>query len=194
MRDDWPGEAEAMRIQNARPAAFTMMLQRRAARVAVGASTVRGQGHGVVSAAREFLPRVDLRPFGTTSEKRFVTALNKSTAAMLAALPRGAASWGLARKLVNIYLRDCMYTWHLRERYGLAAAKPFFEVPLDKVTASGLRNEVRGLPRWPGVKHADPNLSAAYQLAASELARQHGFERVHLDALLWGGRTTKKPR
>jgi len=141
----------------------------------------------VVSAARECLARLQLTPFGTKSEERFARALNRATIAMQRALPRGGASWGLARKLVNIFLRDCAYTWHLRERYGLAAAEPLFEVPLDSVTASALRRKFPRLPRWPGVKHVEPNLSVAYQLAASEFARQRGFERLHLDALLWGG-------
>ena len=162
------------------------MLQRRAAHLAVGPSTVRGQGPGVVKAAREFLTsRLDLARFGTGSEQRFKRELDRATERMLQALPPRGRRWGVARKVLNVYLRDCLYTCYLRVRYGLERAERFLELPLDSFTAEGLRDAVGGLPAWRGVKHLTPQDSARYQMAASELAERRGFERVHLDAELW---------
>jgi hypothetical protein len=170
-------------------APFLRMVQLRAARVAIGASTARGQGaKGVVEAAREFLGALRLGPFGTADQRRFARQLDAATRRLRGRLPRKAASWGLARKLLNIFLRDSLYTSDLAKGYGLVAAERSFEVPLDSITAKRLRDEVPGLPPWPGVKYLDPDKSATYQVAALLIARRHGVARVHLDAYWWGAR------
>ncbi len=86
-------------------------IQSRAARISVGASTVRGRGNaGVVAASRSHLRRVDLSRFGQTTRARFNKNLDSATIALRDSLPRGARHWGLARKVLNIFLRDCLYT------------------------------------------------------------------------------------
>ena len=71
---------------------------------------MRGAGNtGVVTAARTHLGRLDLRPFGTRDDDRFRVALNSATTRLRAALPEEARCWGLARKGLNIFLRDCLY-------------------------------------------------------------------------------------
>jgi hypothetical protein len=140
----------------------------------------------VVKAARKFLTSgLELARFSTVSEERFKRELDRATTRMVQALPRRAQRWGLARKVLNIFLRDCLYTCYLRDEHDLGKAERFLEMPLDSITANGLRRELRGLPRWRGVKHLSPEVSALYQQAASELAEREGYERVHLDAKLW---------
>lgn len=93
------------------PARFLEMIQARAARVAIGASATRGAGApGVVSAAREHLRLVSLSPFGRSRRPTFRAHLDQETQALLRALPKASRSWGLARKLLNIFLRDSLYT------------------------------------------------------------------------------------
>jgi hypothetical protein len=168
--------------------AFLSAIRSRAARIAVGPSTARGQGRaGVVDASRRFLRGLDLRPFGTDDARRFRQALDRTTLAFVAALPRGAQSWGLARKLLNIFLRDCLYTTYLCDGYRLGKAEAFLELPLDSITAKELRRE-RGrgvLPPWGGVKHLVPETSDLYQDAAAHVARELRINRVHLDAYWW---------
>ena len=129
-------------------------IKTRAAVVAVGPSTARGQGApGVVSALRLALDEVPLKRFAQSRQRGFVSALDASTERVASALPRRARSWGLARKCLNIYLRDCFYNSYLREEYDLAVAEQWFEVPLDRVVADGLKEHLAAdLPRWPGVK------------------------------------------
>ena len=168
---------------------FVKMIQRRAARVAIAASPTRGAGAPwVVACAREFMCVLNLARFGTKDREAFARRLDRSTQALQARLPRRASTWGLSRKLLNIFLRDGLYTVYLSRHFGLAAAERFFEIPLDSITARGIRADMPELPRWPGVKHLDRNLSAAYQVAAEVIARQKGVARVHLDAYWWGGR------
>jgi hypothetical protein len=162
-------------------------IQRRAAVVAIGPSTVRGQlVPGVVNAAREFLDALGLNRFATADAQKFRAELDRATDEMRAALPKGARAWGLARKCLNIFLRDAFYNHYLRESVRIDRATKFYEVPLDRIVAKALRqkSEVR-LPRWPGVKHLKPELSDEYQQAAAALSMRMQIERVHLDTYLW---------
>ena len=163
-------------------------IQHRTARVAIGSSSMRGAGNtGVVTAARTHLGRLDLRPFGTRDDDRFRVALNSATTRLRAALPEEARCWGLARKGLNIFLRDCLYTVYLQERYHLDRAKPFFEVPLDSISARHIRAlDEDVLPRWRGVKALDYRTSKRYQDAAARIAASKGILPVHLDAIWWG--------
>jgi hypothetical protein len=78
---------------------FLELILSRVARVAVGASTVRGIGNtGVVAAARRHLRGVNVAAFGTSDPTRFETTLNKETERLRVALPAGARHWGIARR------------------------------------------------------------------------------------------------
>jgi len=155
----------------------------------MGASAARRQGApGVVQCARRFASRLKLRDFATRDPGAFERRLNRTTLQLQKRLPKRAASWGLSRKLLNIFIRDCVYVGYLRQAYGLNAIEPFCEIPLDSITAKAIRRNVSGLPRWPGVKHLSPVISAAYQQAAQVIAKDHRFARVHLDAYWWGAR------
>jgi hypothetical protein len=167
---------------------FLEAIQSRTARVAVGASTVRGpKNAGVMQASRGFLRTLPLGPFGVADDVAFRAALDRSTQELRDTLPEEARSWGLARKILNIFLRDCLYTVYLREAYTLEHSEPYYELPLDSVVAKALRSEPQGrtLTRWPGVSHLTPAISEAYQKFASNSARSRAVERVHLDAFLW---------
>jgi hypothetical protein len=130
---------------------------------------------------------VDLSQFGTGNEETFRAALDNETKKLKRAFPRRSRKWGLARKLLNIFLRDCAYTIYLAREYDLHLAEDFFEIPLDSITARGLKRVTAhgNLPRWPGVKHVTPRLSRRFQLAAQQQAQKRGIARLHLDALLW---------
>jgi hypothetical protein len=162
-------------------------IQTRAARIAVGPSAVRRQGEGVAATARGFFETLPLAPLGLPERRAsFQVDLDRITDELRLALPSSAQSWGLARKLVNIFLRDCTYTFHLRQAHGLDSVEPLLEVPLDSVTAKALqKGGGGGLPRWLGVKHLTPSVSAQYQRVAQERAAEMGIARVHLDAYWW---------
>ena len=168
--------------------AFLRTIQSRTARVAIGASTVRGRGNtGTVAAARAFLRSLPLQRFALRNASKFAQALDRTTNDLRAALPRTARHWGLARKILNIFLRDCLYTTYLAEAYRLQRAERLLELPLDSITAGQLRRAAgRGaLPRWPGVRHVTPDISARFQAAAEKEARDRKIARIHLDALWW---------
>lgn len=167
--------------------AFLKIIQGRTARAAISASATRAQGaSGVVALAREFASNLRLGPFGTTDRRAFERQLSRATDRLTRRLPKRARSWGLSRKLLNIFLRDCFYTRYLCEAFRLDEAERLYEVPLDSITARRIRKAVPNLPRWRGVKHLERDASTAYQDAAAQVARRSGIARVHLDALWWG--------
>ena len=56
-------------------------------------------------------------------------------------LPKKSRRWGRARKGLNIFLRDCLYTVHIRKAYRLDQAEQFFELPLDSIIGARLAKE-----------------------------------------------------
>lgn len=165
--------------------------QRRVARTAASVSATRNQGKGAVGAARAYFCRLRLRRFGVSRRRVFRTRLDRATRHLVSALPRGARSWGLARKLLNIFLRDALYTTYLSGHFHLAKAEPFLEIPLDSITARRLRENAgrRVLPPWRGVKHLTSEANERYQVYAAHVARARGVARVHLDTFWWGERS-----
>ena len=172
-------------------AALIQHIQAFVARAATGPSAVRGRGNkGVGKAAREFLGVMPLGPFGTRSAKDFNRELDRETKQLRKSFPKPARHWGLARKLINVFLRDAFYTVYLREAYTLDRAESRLEIPLDSITAERLHKEYaqEESPDWRGVRNVDPTMNEAFQAAAAAVAAAYGTERVHLDAVWYGTR------
>lgn len=169
---------------------FIEAVQTRAARIACSASATRGQGAGVVASGRGFLAQLPLAQFAVSRPSLFLRRLDEATQGLCGALPKSGRSWGLARKVLNIFLRDALYSTYLSEEFFLSRAENCLEVPLDSITARHLCQAAgRGmLPRWLGVKHLTPQASAAYQAFAAEYGASHDITRVHLDTYWWGHR------
>lgn len=164
---------------------FIAHIQTFTARSSVTASATRGQGaSGIAASAREHLAQISLRDFAVRSQLSFARVLDRETERLTAAIPRLGRSWGLSRKLLNIFLRDSLYTAYLRDAFALDRAEPWYEVPLDGVVAVRVAHEPEGaaLPEWPGVKHLTPVESEAYQRAFRAVAHRMQVAPVHLDA------------
>jgi len=182
-------------------------LQSQLARAVTEPSTVRGKGNsGVAAAARAYLTQLDLAKLGADPEG-FPVLLNKRTGSLLKTFAGEARErWGLARKILNLFLRDAVYNVHLRTAYRLAALEPHLELPLDGETASRVRREYRklqkarpdlpDLPKWSGPFALTPQESHAHQRAALEVAQAYGLPaRIHLDAFFWAlERDEPRPR
>jgi hypothetical protein len=174
---------------------FITSLRAHQARVSITPSTVRAQGKGTMHVARDFIAsELDLAKLRVSSERRYLAQLDKATDALRRHLKGKAKSWGLARKLLNIYIRDCVYSRMLCAHYRLERIEPFLELPLDGVvgqalgTAAIARGQHHRLPRWKSIRRLTPEQSALYQGFATELVAEAGHARVHLDVVIWGGR------
>jgi hypothetical protein len=166
---------------------FLAMIQGFTARRAVGASTARGSRKGTVKTCRDFLRTVDLSQFATSDPPSFNATLDRVTNRFAKKLKPRHHKWGLARKVLNIFLRDSFYTDWLRNGYRLGKARNLFELPLDEITATLLHEKHQGKPLrpWRGVSKVDAALNREYQAAALKVAKQKRVARVHLDALWW---------
>src|SRR6266568_1385296 len=108
------------------------LIEARTAIAAIGASTLRNQGaRNVVSNTRGFLRRLDLKQFTGLSTSGFRQSLDTQTKKLQKALPVGARNWGAARKALNIFLRDVLYSYYLRKEYGFERLERWLELPLD---------------------------------------------------------------
>lgn len=175
---------------------YTRRRQHRVARVAIAASTVRGQGPpGCAQRTREFLKGIKLDQLVQPDERRFLARLEALTTRLQRAVPRPGLQWGSARKFLNIFLRDSLYDGHVSSTFDLHRIERWLEVPLDGDVGHRLGHEPEGaaLPRWTTIKALSPDVSRAYQLVAQRVADRHAVARVHLDLLYWTG-VDGKPR
>lgn len=143
---------------------------------------------GTARRVKRFLASVDLNRFRVNSQARFDRTLSSVTQAFVRALPPKARHWGMARKVLNIFLRDAAWNRHTCRRFGLRRVERWMEVPLDSHVGSQLRESRYGehLPKWKTVKRLTPEQSAAFQTVAATVARSKGILRVDLDVYYWG--------
>lgn len=170
---------------------FLAAVQARAARISVSASATRKQGGGIIEPARAFFSKIDLSRFAVSDASEFQQTLNDVTESLRCQLPNVAESWGISRKLTNIFIRDALYTSFLRDEFGLEVSEPLMEVPLDSISAGRIFDGAKAgeLPKWPGVKRNDAELNRAYQVVAARISADARIARVHLDTWWWGDRS-----
>ena len=172
------------------------LLRKRSASLSASASALRSAGaRGVVASARSFLlGRVNLKSFIVSNEKAFQARLDSISKRMVQQFPRGArTNWGAARKVVNIFLRDILYSRHLCCHFKFDKIEKWLEVPLDGDVAHCLRSEPKGknLQRWIGIKRLKSKTSKKYQDVAKVVAARLGIHPVDLDLIYWRSKRVK---
>jgi hypothetical protein len=142
---------------------------------------------GTITATRRFLATLDLSTFCTDNKREYLEVLDYTTQRLKRCLPKGGRHWGSSRKFLNIFMRGALYNRFLCREYRLRRVERWLEVPLDSHVANGLRQEDGGslLPRWKSVIGLDPITHRQYQAFSSQVARQKGVVRVHLDLWYW---------
>lgn len=100
------------------------------------------------------------------------------------------ATWGTARKSLNIVIRDATYNFYLRGEFDLQAVEHTLELPLDSFSANGLRCDAKeaGLPvppPWRSIKSLCRKDSDLFQDAAMQIATRKNVCRCHLDVWYW---------
>ena len=165
-------------------------MHKRAANGAVGPSTIRGMApKGTAKIIKDYLRGVDIRTIKADSESGFLKKLDALTEGLVTTLPHGSKHWGMARKCVNIFLRNCLYNRYLCSYYKLELLEKWLEVPLDSHVGKGLiaQPEAIALPRWKKVKKLTREESDQYQNFALALAKKKNVSRIHLDDWLFRG-------
>jgi hypothetical protein len=167
---------------------FLGYLQKRAANGATGSSAIRGMAPaGTGKKIHQYLMSIKLGVYVFHTSDEYLKKLDKETEGLLKYLPEDAKKWGMARKCLNIFFRNCAYNKYLCKYYKLNHIEPFLEVPLDSHVGKGLKLESSELPKWPGVTKLDSKTSLEFQKKAQELAYKKRVFRVHLDDYLYRG-------
>lgn len=175
---------------------FCKWVRERTAQTSIGASTVHGSQEGTAAAAREVLRNVDLAKFSQCRSKiAFHSLLDKKTNNLQAELPE--EQWGLARKCLNIFLREAFYNRYLSEYFKLKKLEPWLELPLDSHVAKQIKSRAKDSKlekptAFPGVGKVTPAINKEYQDLAKQLLKEDSECRpfksiVHLDLLFWRG-------
>lgn len=176
---------------------FFQLLHRRLSQISVGSSAIRKQGaSGLINTLRfYFETEISLEEFVNVLpiENLFADFLNRHTTNVLARFPDTAQSWGAARKGMNLFFREIVYSKFFSHRFSLPddfnefnCLVKYLEVPLDKEVAKGLKADTNEqLPNWLGIKRLTPLISEQYQHQATIIATQENIARVNLDLKYW---------
>ena len=167
-------------------------MQRYVAVVAITPSALRNLGaKGFVGTAQKFLGGIDLEPLVHMGPSEYPGWLDSRSAELMEAFPI-EQRWGPARKCVNIFMVMAALNRFLCAAYALEHLEGVFEVPLDtRVAIRVLKWAKRKsppsgeLPVWRSIKKLDKENSEMFQKLASEIAKEQGIPRGHLDVAFW---------
>jgi len=155
----------------------------------IPSSALRGQKKGTIGEAREFCASIDLSELSSLDEEEeFRAKLDEMTRALLKKMGLTDKGWGVARKGINLFLRNALYNHYLREEYNLSRVERCFESPIDGVVAGVLREKCEEceLPRWPYLKNLSKEVHEEYQRCIRTIAKDsEDMLPVHVDAYLW---------
>jgi hypothetical protein len=151
--------------------------QKYVARCAIGPSTVRNMGVNL-RAAQDFLAELDINDLRA---EKFEDFLENETVLFE---KKCAAQFGVARKCLNIFLRNASHNFWMRNKFNFVEIESKLEIPLDSRTMSGIRLN-RPFLRKSSVKDIPRDLHDKYQSAANEIAQEKGTSRIHLDLDYW---------
>ncbi len=169
-------------------AKFRDKLQEYIANISIGSSTVRGRRAGTVGTVRNYLADLDLSSLQGLNKEQFENWINEKTKDLQSKLDQNCKEeWGLARKCLNIFLRNVFYNKYLYKEFKLRRIEPWLEVPLDSQVAKRLRKEREGsvLRTWPWLNKLDQTTSEDYQKVAAKVSARNKLSRVHLDVFYW---------
>lgn len=171
---------------------FIDFVQKRIANISASPSAVRGQPEGTKNKAIKYLESIKLHDFSNINdENKFKNLLDEHTALLREQLP--SKSWGIARKVLNIFLFQATQDINLNKKYALDKIIAFLEVPLDNPNAKTLmkiaknndKELYKGL-KWESISKLECKMSMKFQDYATRYAKQkYGKERCYLDVYWW---------
>lgn len=170
--------------------------------ISVGPSTLRGQSaKGKNHIARKYLRKMSLSELSKIkSQKSFNELLTQHTESLSGKLPiskKNYSNWGAARKVINIYLIQCVLNRHLYEHYKLKSIEKFMEVPLDSHTFNHIKKKSKNLDASQSFRiiNLTPELNKIIQLAARVIANdEYKCYRYKLDPIFWRKNSKKKKK
>jgi len=160
------------------------LIQKRIANISVGSSTVRGQPKETVKITRNYLGSINLQSFSDIKDQtQFNILLDKHTEALKKQIP--SKSWGISRKVLNIFLFQASHDIILNRKYALDCIISYLELPLDNPNAKRLVKYARLKNirlNWNNIYSLKHETSKLFQDFAKEYAHdKYDCERCYLD-------------
>ena len=170
-------------------------LQTFVSELSANASTLRGRPAGTVKRVRRFLRTLNLERYAVDDKAAFLRRLDHDTESLRKVLPQ--RQWGVARKSLNLFLRDVLYNHYLRRHFGLRRIESWLEIPLDSYSMKGMAadpvNRHRRSPLRPiPIKDLTREVNCRFQRAAREIAARIGTQPVHLDLRYFRAKRSNK--
>ncbi len=173
---------------------FYKALTKHLANVSIGVSTVRGYPTGTGKCVREYLGGMDFNQFRLImNEADYSNIIDEHTKNLVDKLyliidhsKEKTALWGIARKCLNIFMRNACYNRFIYEKYQLSHLMPFLEVPLDSYVGKKLDSHNKNT-KWTTITAINKVTNDNYQSVATDMAKnEYSFNhRIHLDLIAW---------
>jgi len=171
------------------------LIQKRIANISVGPSTVRRQPEGTAAIARKYLwqPIVIKHFSKVKNEKDFKNRLNTHTSKLKDKLP--SKSWGIARKVLNLFLFQAVQDINLNKKYALDKLINYLELPLDNTNGKNLKEFAKkidgGNLEWKNISSLTPEINEQFQEYAKRCANwTYKCARCYLDVYWWRSENT----
>lgn len=172
---------------------YLKSLQKKIATEVFGPGTLRSLPSGTKDLLKKYLRDIDLKAIPTT-ESEYSIWLNSETIKLEMACRMQTAqletdyrmSWGHARKAMNIFMRDVLYSRYLHvELCKSNQIEAWLEIPVDSFVANGLRKKDSSLPKWKSLTKLGKDDHSMYQKFAQSYAKKENTKRVHLDLVFF---------
>jgi hypothetical protein len=158
----------------------------RISKTCIGSNSTRGNlKEGGLNIIRQNLHRIvkldDLVRSG--SEEKFKSLLDSYTSKLKQKLgnPVKHEHWGLCRKAINLYLRDCYYNKIINEHFKLDKIAAYLETPIDSLAMKSLWKYTTSVKKST-IKRLNKITHQEWQKAATLLSKANGLPyRVDAD-------------
>ena len=166
-------------------------LRKHYAIASVGGSTLMHQsGKGRNFRTQQYLiNNLSFEDIASLDKTGFQTFLDNKTTELSRELPKpdnGRPNWGAARKVLNIFLRQCAMNKDINSFFELNRIEGYLEVPLDNHIVEKI-DENADTSFAPNFKIRDltKKVSDEIQKKASDIATEKEVNRYELDVLFW---------
>jgi hypothetical protein len=163
---------------------------KRISKTCIGSNSTRGNlEEGGLNILRQNLYRIvkldDLMCSG--SEEKFKSILDSYTSKLKQKLgnPVKHEHWGLCRKAITLYLRDCYYNKTINTHFMLDEIASYFETPIDSLAMKALKDYSSTVGKTP-LKLLDKSTHHEWQKAATNFVKAKCLaNRVDADLIIY---------
>lgn len=164
--------------------------QKRISRTCIGANSTHGTlgKNGLNILHQNLYPIIKLKDVAACkSDNEIKTLLDSYTSKLKQkiAKPIHPEHWGMCRKAINLYVRDCYYNKILNEHFSLDKVANDLETPIDSFAMKALAKHTSFVKKST-IKALNKNTHQEWQKAAKLFAQENGLpNRVDGDLMIY---------